>query len=128
MGCLRNDDGCFRDEIPVHEVTIPSFALSKHEVTFNDWDACVAAGGCGGHRPDDERWGRGDRPVINVSWEDAQSFVAWLSEVTGHAYRLPTESEWEYSARAGTETEYSWGNGIGNNRANCSGCGSRWGR
>ena len=127
MGCLSsNDDDCYYDEFPVHEVTIRSFALSKHEVTFNDWDACVAAGGCGGHSPDDEGWGRGDRPVINVSWEDAQSFVAWLSRVTGDAYRLPTEAEWEYSARAGAETEYSWGNRIGRNQANCDGCRSRW--
>ena len=127
MGCLSNDDDCFRvEEFPVHEVTIRSFALSKHEVTFNDWDACMSDGGCGGYRPPDEGWGRGDRPVINVSWEDAQSFVAWLSEVTGHAYRLPTESEWEYAARAGADTKYSWGNDIGNNRANCHGCGSRW--
>ena len=129
MGCLSNDDDCYGNEFPVHEVTIRSFALSKHEVTFNEWDACVAAGGCGGHRPDDrgwEGWGGGDRPVIYVSWEDAQSFVAWLSEITGHAYRLPTESEWEYAARAGTETKYSWGDSIGNNQANCDGCGSRW--
>ena len=126
MGCLSNDGDCWEEEFPVHEVTIRSFALSKHEVTFNDWDACVSDGGCSGYRPEDEGWGRGDRPVIDVSWEDAQSFVAWLSGVTGHAYRLPTESEWEYAARAGTETKYSWGNGIGNNRANCEDCGSRW--
>ena len=126
MGCLSNDDDCSANELPAHAVAIRSFALSKHEVTFNDWDACVSDGGCGGHRPDDAGWGRGDRPVIYISWEDAQSFVAWLSEVTGHTYRLPTESEWEYAARAGAETKYSWGNSIGNNRANCDGCGSQW--
>ena len=126
MGCLSNDDDCDGDELPVREVTIQSFSLSKHEVTFDEWDACVAAGGCGGYRPDDEGWGRGERPVVNVSWEDAQSYVSWLSEVMGYAYRLPTESEWEYAARAGTETKHSWGNGIGNNRANCNGCGSQW--
>ena len=120
MGCVSGYDRCNHDEFPVHEVTIPSFALSKHEVTFDQWDACVAAGGCGGYRPDDKGWGRGNRPVIYVSWEDAQSFVVWLSEVTGHAYRLPTESEWEYAARAGTETIYSWGNQIGSGRANCA--------
>ena len=118
MGCVSGLN-CERDEKPVHEVSIRSFALSKHEVTFDDWEACVAAGGCGGYRPNDEDWGRGDRPVIWVSWEDAQLFVAWLSDVTGHDYRLPTESEWEYAARAGTQTKYSWGNDIGRNRANC---------
>ena len=120
------DGDCYEWEFPVHEVTVQSFALSKYEVTFDDWDACVSDGGCNGYRPNDVDWGRGTRPVINVSWEDAQSFVAWLSDVTGYAYRLPTESEWEYAARAGTETKYSWGNSIGNNRANCVGCGSRW--
>ena len=80
----------------------------------------------GGYRPDDEGWGRDNRPVINVSWEDAQSYVKWLSEQTGHAYRLPTEAEWEYAARAGTTTAYSWGNDVGRNLANCDGCGSQW--
>ena len=127
MGCLSNDDACDSDEEPDHKVTIGrAFALSTHEVTFAQWDACVAGGGCGGHRPEDEGWGRGDRPVINVSWEDAQSYVAWLSRETGETYRLPSESEWEYAARAGTATKYSWGNEIGVNRANCDGCGSRW--
>ena len=126
MGCLSGGDDCSGGERPVHEVSIQSFALSKHEVTFAEWDACTAAGGCGDYRPDDEGWGRGSRPVINVLWEEAQSFVAWLSDVTGHAYRLPTEAEWEYAARAGTETKYSWGNEIGNNRANCQQCGSLW--
>ena len=126
MGCLSNDDDCTEHEFPVHEVSIRSFALSMREVTFTEWDACMAAGGCGGYRPDDSGWGRGNRPVIHVSWEDAQSYVAWLSEVTGHAYRLPTESEWEYAARAGTDTTYSWGNELWSNRANCIGCGSQW--
>ena len=125
MGCL-SDDGCYGAEKPVREVVIASFALSKHEVTFAQWDACVSGGGCGGHRPDDGDWGRADRPVMNVSWEDAQSYVSWLSRETGEAYRLPTEAEWEYAARAGTTTQYSWGNEIGENRANCDGCGSRW--
>ena len=126
MGCLSNDDDCEEGEFPVHEVAIRSFALSKHEVTFDDWGACVRHGGCNGYRPDDEGWGYGSRPVINVSGEDAQSFVAWLSRVTGDTYRLPTEAEWEYAARAGTETKYSWGRRIGRNQANCDGCRSRW--
>ena len=127
MGCLSYDDDCFDDETPVHEVRIPQpFALSKHEVTFADWDACVSAGGCNGYRPGDREWGRGSRPVINVSWADAQAYVAWLSGETGKTYRLPSESEWEYAARAGTTTTYSWGNQISHNQANCDGCGSRW--
>ena len=129
MGCLSNDRYCdsYGYEEPVHEVRIPrAFALSAHEVTFAHWDACVAGGGCGGHDPEDHGWGRGDRPVINVSWEDAQSYVTWLSRETGESYRLPSEAEWEYAARAGSAAKYSWGNHIGDNRANCDDCGSRW--
>ena len=126
MGCVTGRD-CDDDEHPVHTVRLAApFALSVHEVTFADWEACTSAGGCSRHRPDDEGWGRGNRPVINVSWEDAQSYVSWLSRETGAAYRLPSESEWEYSARAGTVTSYGWANEIGRNRANCDGCGSRW--
>ncbi len=133
MGCLSNDGSCSPDEFPVHGVTIARpFALGVYEVTFVQWDACVAAGGCGGHRPYDRGWSRGDRlvigdrPVINVSWEDAQLYVQWLSRRTGHGYRLPSESEWEYAARSGTSTKYWWGDGVGVSRANCDGCGSRW--
>ena len=101
MGCQSNDNPCFNDEKPGREVGIESFALSKHEVTFAQWDACVSAGGCGGYRPDDRGWGRGRRPVISVSWNDAKEFVGWLSGKTGEDYRLPSEAEWEYAARAG---------------------------
>ena len=126
MGCLANDDDCFDDDQPVHEVTIGRpFALSVYEVTFAEWDACAAAAGCDGY-PWDEGWGRGSRPVINLSWDDAGAYAAWLSAQTGAAYRLPSEAEWEYAARAGTATKYSWGNEIGVNRANCGGCGSQW--
>ena len=126
MGCVSGQS-CYDNEKPVHDVRIPQpFALSKHEVTFADWDACVSAGGCNGYRPGDREWGRGSRPVINVSWADAQAYVAWLSGETGKTYRLPSESEWEYAARAGTTTTYSWGNQISHNQANCDGCGSRW--
>ncbi len=98
---------------------MPAFKLSKHEVTFAQWDACVADGGCNGYSPDDEGWGRSNRPVINVSWNDVQSFIVWLNARTGGNYRLPTEAEWEHAARAGAITAYSWGNNIGSNRANC---------
>ena len=125
MGCVSGVE-CGDNEIPVHEVTISRpFAVSRHEVTFQQWDACAAAGGCF-HRPDDDGWGRGLRPVINVSWKDAQEYVRWLSEETGATYRLLTEAEWEYAARAGSTTAYSWGNEIGSGRANCRACGSQW--
>ncbi len=119
MGCLRGAS-CDREELPVREVTISArLALSKHEITFADWDACVEAGGCDGYLPDDEGWGRGSRPVIHVNWVDAQSYVRWLSHSTGEAYRMPSEAEWEYAARAGTDSRYSWGNGLASDDANC---------
>ena len=140
------------DELPVHRVTVKPFRLGKYEVTFAQWDACVADGGCNGYSPHDgryytdddfgidkpyygESWGRGNRPVFNVSWDDVQSFIAWLNGRTGGNYRLPSEAEWEYAARAGSTTLYSWGDDIGSNRANCmnddeedsSGCGDSYG-
>ena len=114
------------DELPVRTVTVPAFRLGKHEVTFAQWDACVADGGCNGYIPGDMGWGRGNQPVINISWYDIQSFIDWLNGKTGGNYRLPTEAEWEYAGRASTTTEYSWGDDISSNRANCDGCGSQW--
>ena len=100
-------------------------AVGKFEVTFSEWDACVAGGGCR-RRPDDSGWGRGRQPVVNVSWEDAQQYVAWLSRKTRKNYRLLTEAEWEYAARAGSHARYWWGNDAGQGDANCNGCGSKW--
>ncbi len=121
MGCESEPD-CRYNEEPVRDVVIPeAFALSVHEVTFEDYDRFT--------HPDkvaDESWGRGRRPVINVSWDDAMEYVAWLSSQTGAEYRLPSEAEWEYAARAGSAAEYSWGDEAGTDRANCAGCGSRW--
>jgi formylglycine-generating enzyme required for sulfatase activity len=126
MGSPATEQGREDDESPQHRVTIAKpFAVSKFEVTFNDWDACVAAnGGCG--QVPDNGWGRGNRPVINVSWGEAKQYVAWLSQVTGKTYRLLSEAEYEYATRAGTTTAYPWGDNIGMNNANCKGCGSDW--
>jgi formylglycine-generating enzyme required for sulfatase activity len=125
MGSPKTEAGD-ADEGPVRAVTLPSFAIGVTELTFADWDLCVSRGGCDGHHPDDRDWGRGNRPVINMSWEDARRYVEWLQAETGAAYRLPSESEWEYAARAGTQTAYWWGDEIGRNRANCDECGSQW--
>ena len=93
------------------------FAVGMFAVTFDELDACVADGGCNGYRPDDRGWGRGERPVINVSWDDATAYVAWLSRKTGKAYRLLTEAEREYAARAGTSSAFWWGDSISTSQA-----------
>ncbi len=109
-------------EEPQHEVTIPKpFAVARYAITFEEWDYAVAQGACDGYRPKDQGWGRGRRPVINVSWDDAQAYVRWLSEQTGHEYRLLTEAEWEYCCRAGTSTPFSWGSSISTDQANYDG-------
>ena len=125
MGCLSNTDVCGDNEKPVHEVSMSAFKMSATEVTFEQYDFyCDRVERC--NKPSDEDWGRGTRPVINVSWHDAQAYIQWLNQQTGQRYRLPTEAEWEYAARAGTQTQYVWGNEIGSNNANCDGCGSQW--
>lgn len=108
MGSPAGEPERSSDEGPQHEVQVSSFAAGKTEVTFGQWDACVAAEGCD-HKPGDPGWGRGERPVINVSWEDAQQYVKWLSGKTGKGYRLLSEAEWEYAARAGATTAFHTG-------------------
>ena len=115
------------DEGPQHKVTIAHrFAVGQYELTFDEWDACVADGGCDGYLPGDAGWGRGRQPVINVSRNDAQAYVAWLAKKTGQPYRLLSEAEYEYATRAGTTTAFPWGNLVGRGNANCDGCGSQW--
>jgi formylglycine-generating enzyme required for sulfatase activity len=102
-----------------HRVRIEvPFAVSKFEITFAEWDACVAAGGCRGYQPGDEGWGRGSNPAMNISWEDAKAFAAWLSAKTGRTYRLLSEAEWEYAARAGTVAAYPYADGLSPTKAN----------
>jgi formylglycine-generating enzyme required for sulfatase activity len=124
MGSPENELDRETSEGPQHEVTVAKpFAVSKFEMTFDEWDACVAAAAC--PRATDH-WGRGAMPVINVSWSDAKKYVGWLSRLTGKEYRLLTEAEWEYAARAGANTRYSWGDDPSMGNANCNGCGSPW--
>ena len=113
MGSPNTEEGRFDREGPRHSVRIESpLAVGVYEVTFAEWDACVRARGCEGYRPADEGWGRGRRPVINVSWEDAQGYVSWVSRETGESYRLLSEAEWEHAARGGTTTARYWGEGV----------------
>jgi formylglycine-generating enzyme required for sulfatase activity/uncharacterized protein with von Willebrand factor type A (vWA) domain len=127
MGSPANEAGRRDDEGPQHPVTIATpFAVGRFAATFDEWDACVSDGGCGDYKPADQGWGRGRRPVINVSWQDAKAYVAWLARKTGQPYRLLTEAEWEYAVRSGAGTAFSWGDEIGDGNANCNACGSEW--
>lgn len=118
MGCSEGDTGC-DDEMPRHQVNISAFALSKTEVTLAQYDAFAKA--TKRELPKDEGWGRGNRPVINVSWHDAVAYAKWLSEQTGQKFRLPSEAEWEYAALAGSTSRYSWGNSIDCSKASFNG-------
>ena len=135
MGSADTDKRGQKEERPQQKVTIQPFQMGKYEVTFDEYDVfshlIEKEGGCAdGHEINrtvgDEGWGRGEQPVINVSWSDAVCYAQWLTKHTPEAYRLPSEAEWEYAARAGTETAYWWGDEIGNNQANCIRCGSQW--
>lgn len=121
-GDLQGDgDG---DEQPPAEVRVQPFAIAVYEATFDEYDLFCDDTGRG--KPDDEGWGRGSRPVVNVSWEDANSYAEWLSQRTEQRYRLPTDAEWEYAARGGTSSRFWWGDEAQTNRANCADCGSLW--
>jgi formylglycine-generating enzyme required for sulfatase activity len=130
MGSRGDEKDRRNDEGPRHQVAIlRPLAVSKFEVTFNEWDTCVRSTGCASYRPPDNGWGRDRQPTINVAWYDAQRYVAWLSRITGKTYRLLSEAEYEYAERAGTQTAYPWGDSIklnGAAMANCNGCGSPW--
>ncbi len=122
MGSATSEPGRTTEEGPQHTVTLTrNFAVGRFELTFAEWDACVADGGCRGYKPDSQGWGRGRRPAINVSWDDAKAYVAWLTKATGKSYRLLSEAEREYVTRAGTTTPFWWGNSISTAQANYSG-------
>jgi len=118
MGSPASEPARRSAEGPVTEIAISRrFAIGTREVTFAQWDACIADGGCR-YLPPDQNWGRGDRPVVNVSFDDARAYAAWLSKKTGKAYRLPSEAEWEYAARAGTRGPFGIGGGLAPTSAN----------
>lgn len=129
MGSQEDEAGRTYFEGPQHRVTFSQpFAIGKYAVTFDEWNACVAGGGCDGYQPSDSSWGRGKRPVVNVSWKDAQAYVAWLKRKTGRDYHLPSEAQREYATRAGTTTPFWWGATITNDQANFTNDGGRRGQ
>lgn len=117
-GTFRMGSGEDATEAPLHTVTVKPFLMAKYPVTIRQWNACVAAKMCD-HVAD----GPDDAPISNVSWTDAHRFIAWLSQASQQHYRLPSEAEWEYAARGGTETRYWWGNAMKAGLADCKGCG-----
>ncbi len=128
MGSAAGDANADSDEFPAHNVSISKdFAIGRCEVTHEAFARFAEA--TGRELPPDNGWGRGRQPVTDVAWQDAVAYTEWLSEQTGKRYRLPTEAEWEYVARAATDTKYWWGDDIqqdGQVWANCRGCGSQW--
>lgn len=119
MGSPNAEAKRYKDESPQHKVTLAkSFAVGRFEVTFDQWAACLADGGCKGYEPKDQGWGRGKRPVININWNHVQSYIRWLRKKTGAPYRLLTESEWEYVARAGSRDAFWWGDTASHDYAN----------
>ncbi|MCK0154918.1 SUMF1/EgtB/PvdO family nonheme iron enzyme [Alcanivorax sp. S6407] len=111
-------------EAPIHSVSISSFYMQEHEVTWNQYQPCIDAGVCPDNRGDggDNGWGKGNRPAINVSWNDIQKYIGWLNKKSGQDFRLPSEAEWEYAARAGSTGKFSWGDSTDCSHANFTDC------
>jgi len=119
MGTPANEPDRFKGEDPIHRVTLAKpFAVGRFAVSFDEWDACLADGGCGGNKGDDNGFGRGRMPAQGINFEAAKSYLAWLSKKVGRTYRLPSESEREYFTRAGTTTPFWFGNTISSQNAN----------
>jgi formylglycine-generating enzyme required for sulfatase activity len=118
MGSPSNEPQRSKDEALAQVSIAAPFAVGKYAVTFDEWDACAAESGCNGYKPDHQGWGRGKRPVINVSWDNAKAYLKWLSAKTDNAYRLLSEAEREYVTRAGTTTPFWWGSSIAPKQAN----------
>ena len=110
-----NDDA---SERPVHRVTVKPFSIGKYPITVREWNACAEARKCGFTAA-----GKEDAPVTNVSWTDARQYAAWLEDVTKKPYRLPSEAEWEFAARGGTQAKYWWGDQMQSGMAGCKDCG-----
>lgn len=126
-GTLAMGDASNKTQSPVHRVQLQSFAMTKYLIARGEFAAFASETNYLGTAWRKPRFRQTDRdPVVNVSWQDAQAFAQWLSKKTKLNFRLPTEAEWEYAARAGTNTRYSWGAVVGDNKANCASCGSRW--
>jgi formylglycine-generating enzyme required for sulfatase activity len=123
---VMGSDFGHRSERPAHKVVVEPFAIGRYEVTVGQYQACVDAGACEA-QPDVGEVGR-DTPMFDLSWTDAQDYVAWLREASGEPYRLPTEAEWEFAARAGTESKFWWGDEVGVGNANCQNCGGPYDR
>jgi formylglycine-generating enzyme required for sulfatase activity len=121
MGSPANEPQRLNSETQVQVSITAPFAVGKYAVTFDEWDACVADGGCIGYKPDDNGWGRGKRPVIGVNWDNAKAYTSWLSRKTGKIYRLLSEAEREYVTRAGTTMQFWWGSSIRTTQANYNG-------
>ncbi|MBF0355090.1 MAG: SUMF1/EgtB/PvdO family nonheme iron enzyme [Alphaproteobacteria bacterium] len=121
MGSARGHE----NEQPEHQVSLAKpFALARFEITFDDWQACVDAKGCS-RQPDDHQWGKGKRPVMNITFDDVTQYLTWLSHKSGKRYRLPSEAEWEWAAKGGVATSYPWGERMEEGRANCRECGAK---
>lgn len=115
-----------KSEQPVRVIRVRKpFAIGRFETLHAEWQACLDAGGCT-HKPDDHNWGTVRKPVINVSHDMVHGYADWLTRKTGHKYRLPSEAEWEYAARAGSKSNYWFGDLVGENEVNCRKCGSPW--